>query len=315
MLLFYLPKAIKKESPYVIIGNFSEYLGLIVIKLFRKTKLVLDVRASIGKTGFSGLVERILYYTAIKLATRVSDGITVASPALKEELCAYGINPTRVEVITNGVSLDLFEINKNIAFSRELRKQLDLSEKFIVMYHGSLGPLRGLPQTIEAIALIKPKHPDVVFFVLGAGSKAFENELRNLIEERSLSGNVYLHKPVSHRQVPMFLSMCDLGIAALATFSYPKSSCPLKLLEYLAMGKPVISTDIPFSRQILERGACGILIPSYKPEHIAAAIEYMYERRNSLEQMGKIGRTIIEQHYSWKAKAKDLERLFAVLHN
>jgi glycosyltransferase involved in cell wall biosynthesis len=273
----------------------------------------LDVRASIGKTGVSGFVERILYYTAIKLAKRVSDGISVASPALKEELCAYGINRARVEVITNGVSLDLFDPNKNIAFSRELRKRLNLSEKFIVMYHGSLGTLRGLPQTIEAIASIKPKHPDIIFFVLGRGRKAYEDELKNLVEEKSLKDNVYFHGAVSHELVPKFLAMCDLGIVPLAVYSFPLSSCPLKLLEYLAMAKPVISTDIPFSREIIELGTCGILIPSYKPEHIVAGIEYMYEKRSSLEQMGRIGRAIIENHYSWMEKARDFESFIGVL--
>ena len=312
MLLFYLPKAIKNKNPDVIIGNIADYPGLIITKLFRNIKLVLDVRASIGKRGVSGLIERILYYTAIKIArAHICDGITVTSPALKEELCTLGMDRARVEVVTNGVSLDLFDYKKNIVFSRELKKELHVSEKFIVMYHGSLGPRRGLLETIEAIARIKAKHPDIFFFILGAGS--YEDKLKHLIEEKSLTDNVYIHKPVSHERVPSFLSICDLGIVPLDIFSYPRTSCPLKLLECLAMEKPVITTDIPFSREILEHGKCGILIPSNNPENIVAAIEYMYERRNSLKQIGKIGRAIIEQHYTWEEKAKDLENFIGVL--
>jgi glycosyltransferase involved in cell wall biosynthesis len=313
MLLFYLPKAIKEKQPDIIIGNFYEYPGLIVAKLFRNTRLVLDVRASVGKTGISGLVERILYYTAIKISKYIGDGVTVASPVLKEELCAHGIDSERVEVITNGVSLDVFDFKKNIANYGLLRKQFNLSDRFVIMYHGSLGPLRGLSQTIEAIASIKSDYPNIFFFILGSGSKNYEDSLKNLIEKESLQDSVYIHEPVSYEQVPRFLSMCDLGILALATFSYPRTSCPLKLLEYLAMEKPVISTDIPFSRAIFEHGVCGMLIPSYSHEHIAAAIESLYERRNSFENMGRIGRDIVEKHYSWNEKAKDLESYLHIL--
>lgn len=321
-LLFYLPKAIKKERPDVIVGNIYEYPGLIVTKLFRKTKLVLDVRDSVTAHPDGGLVERILYYTALKLANRLSDGITVASVDLKEELCAYGINRSHMAVITNGVSLDFFDPDKNIAISKEIRKRLGMSEKFIVMYHGSLNPQRGLQQAIKAIASVKLKHPDIVFFVLGAGTKDYEDKLEKIVKEQSLMENVYLQKMVTTPQVPQFLSICDIGIDVRDIASWAKNSCPLKLCEYLAMGKPVISTvgkpiisecTLPSNKEGFEYGVCGILIPTFDPENIALAIEYMYQKRNSLKRTGKICRDIIGQHYSWDEKAKELEIYFSVL--
>ena len=307
-LLFYIPKAIKSYRPNAIIGNFYEYPGLIIAKLFRNVKLVLDVRASIGgKSGISAIIEKILYFTALKFAKNTSDGITVASRALREEICAYGIDRTKVKVITNGVSLDLFDYRRNSLLSAKLRDEFSLSKNFVIMYHGSLGSFRGLTQTIEAIAIIKSKHPDIVFFILGKATKTYEEELKKLIEEKSLADNVFIHEAVSHELVPKFLAMCDIGIVPLAVYSFPLSSCPLKLIEYLAMAKPVISTDIPFSREVIELCNCGILIPSYEPEHIVAGIEYMYERRSSLDQMGRLGRAIVEKHYSWTEKSKDIE--------
>jgi len=308
-LLFYIPKAVKSYRPNVIVGNFSEYPGLIVAKLFRNVKLVLDIRASIGgrKEGINALIEKIVYFTSLKLATRISDGITVASSALKEEICNYGIDRAKVKVITNGVSLDLFDYRKNSLLSAKLRDEFKLSKNFIIMYHGSLGSFRGLTQTIEAIAIIKSKHPDIVFFILGQASKEYKEELKKLIEEKSLADNVFIHEAVSHELVPKFLAMCDIGIVPLAVFSFPFTSCPLKLIEYLAMAKPVISTDIPFSREVIELCNCGILIPSYEPEQIVAGIEYMYERRSSLEQMGRLGRAIVEKNYSWEEKSIDFE--------
>jgi glycosyltransferase EpsD len=175
------------------------------------------------------------------------------------------------------------------------------------MYHGGIGPSRGLWQTIEAIAHINPKHPKIILFVLGTGTDDYLKMLIKLVEKNSLGDNVYIHKPVNKAQVPQFVGMCDMGIDPRGISSWAMNSCPLKLLEYLAMEKPFISTNIPFSAEILAHGTCGIVIPSNKPEDIAAGVEIMYEKRNSLSRMGKTGRTIVEQYYSWDEKARDLD--------
>jgi len=311
LLLFYIPKFIKKERPDVIIGNLWEYPGLIIATLFRRTKLVFDARASIGNYSFSR--ELIVYSTAIKIAMHLKNGITVTSKALKEELCAYGINKKRIGVITNGVSMELFDNQDQGSFAERFREEHNLKGKFIIMYHGSLGPLRGLPQTLKAIKICSSKHPDIIFFILGSGNKNYESKIKNFTAQNSLENNILLHPPVVHDQVPKFLSICNVGIVALATYSYPATSCPLKLLEYMAMGKPVISTTIHFSKEVFAQGKCGELISSNKPQHIAAAIEHMYNHKDMLLQMGAVGRTIVEQHYTWLEKAKDFENFIGEL--
>jgi glycosyltransferase involved in cell wall biosynthesis len=307
-LLFYIPKMVKKDQPNVIIGNIYEYPGLIIAKLFRNVKLVLDMRASIGGTsGLGDLIEKILYSTSMRLANNVGDGITVASSALREEICQNGINRSKIRVVTNGVSLDLFDYKEKLPLSAKLREKFNLSNKFVLMYHGSLCPMRGLPETIEALSIVKLKHPDIFFFVLGQGTKEYEEMLTKLVEEKSLSSNFYLHKPVNHKLVPEFLGICDFGVIPLAVYSYPLTSCPLKIAEYLAMTRPVLLTDIYFSREVMELGKCGFLIPSNKTEDIAIGIEYMYQQRNLLNQMGLTGRDIVEKNFSWTEKSRDLE--------
>jgi glycosyltransferase involved in cell wall biosynthesis len=258
-------------------------------------------------------MERILYYTAISFAKHFSDGTTVASSALKEDLNMCGITNPPVEVISNGVATEFFDYNRNKSCSIELKKKLKLSEKFVVMYHGSIGPLRGVQQAIEAIARVRLSIPEIIFFVLGAGTDEYVEMLMKLVEKRSLRDNVYIHKPVDRAQVPQFLAMCDVGIDPRGISTWAWNSCPLKLLEYLSMEKPFISTNIPFSAEILNRGSCGTLIPSNEPENIAAAIGFMHKRRHSLISMGKIGRTIVEQYYSWDGKARDLESFLGFL--
>lgn len=303
MLLFYLPKAIKKINPHAIIVDIYALPGIIPSFLFRNVKLIMDIRSSfIEIKGIRGYVKKIKYFSMIALAKHLCNCITVTSPALKKELVdVFGADPAMVKVLTNGVSLDLFDYNK-YRTSKNFKEQLNLNEKFIVFYHGSVQWVmeRGIPQTAEAIARLAPKYPEITLFLLGFNGKNLQNELK------FLNGNVYIHGPVSHSEVPKFISMCDVGIAPFDTSSFPRTSCPLKILEYLAMEKIVIATDIPFNRELLSYGDCIFLMPSNNPENIAEAIEYVYKNKEALKRMGKIGRAIIEQHYTWESKAKDV---------
>jgi len=315
MLLFYLPNTIKKIKPRVIIVDIDALPGVVPVLLFYNIKLIIDIRTSfIFYKGIRGYIQKIHNTFLITLAKLFCDCITVTSSALKEELCnIFRVRPQKIKVLTNGVSLDLFDLNKYKNSSKNLKKRLKLEGKFVVMYHGSLGIGRGLIETIKAIQKVATKYPEIFFLILGSGGTQFQTKLYFTIKNKSLEDNVYIHKAVNHSEVPKFISICDVGIVPLDTFSYPRTSCPLKLLEYLAMKKNVIATDIPFSREILKHGECIILIPSNSSEDIARAIEYVYKNRAALKRMGEIGRAIVEQKYTWKKKAEELASYIGAL--
>lgn len=315
LLLFYLPRIIKKERPNVIIANVYDWPGMITALLLRNTKFIIDVRSSpIDLHDINSQIMKIYYNISISFAKYFCNGITVTSSALKEELCqVYKLDPHKVCVITNGVSLDIFSFERNNELSKTLKNRLNISEKYIVLYHGSYGDKRGLMETIEGILRLKQSYPDILFFMLGSGPTQFTDRLRSFIKKEHLEDNVYIHEPVIHEKVPMFILMCDVAIAPLDTYSYPRTSCPIKLLECLAMDKTVIITNIPFAKEICTYGNCCILIPSNKSDVIASAIEYTYRNRYLLERMGKTGRSIIEKYYTWLNKASDLEKYIRTL--
>jgi hypothetical protein len=153
--------------------------------------------------------------------------------------------------------------------------------------------------------IILPKHPDIVFFLLGTGPMA--TRLRVLIQKEGLQENVIIHNPVDQSQVPKFISMSDVGIVPLPDHPYWRYQCPLKLLEYLAMKKVVILTDIPAHRSIIGNEKCGLYISSVKPTEIANSIIYAYQNREKLMEWGATGRKIIDKRYRWEKIAADVE--------
>jgi glycosyltransferase involved in cell wall biosynthesis len=221
---------------------------------------------------------------------------------MKEEVCKkFDIDSKFVGTWSSGVSTTLFNPDSYIHESEELKRKLGLTKKFVVFYHGAFTTNRGLRETIEAMRIVKRNSPDVILFLLGTGSVA--NNLKNLIRVNSLQDNVVIHSPVDYADVPKYIAMSDVGIVPLPNHPYWKHQCPLNLLEYLAMGKTVIATDIPANRLVIREQKCGIYISSVKSTEIEKAIEYAYHNKEKLTHWGATGRAIIEKNYTWEKVA------------
>lgn len=297
------PDFIIMDSYIPIFGSFS---GLFFSKL-KKTKFILDIRTTPVETaGFRGSMLNFLFSTSILVAKKLFNGITILTPLMKKEVCCnFDLNPKNVGVWTSGVSKNLFDAQKVVSESAELKTKMGLSGKFVVLYHGVLTATRGLQESIKAIEILKQKHPDVVLLFLGAGPVV--PMLRFMVSEKNLQDNVIIHDPVEQSIVPQYIGFCDAGIVPLPNNSYWRFQSPLKLLEYLSMEKIVIVSDIPAHRALIGETKCGVYFSSVKPVEIAKAIEYVYCNKQHLEKWGKIGREIVKKEYTWEKVAKDLE--------
>jgi glycosyltransferase involved in cell wall biosynthesis len=311
VLILFLPVFIIISRPDFIIFDpevhiLSCFPGLFVSK-FRKEKYVLDIRSvPVETVGFRGFLRKFWFSVSILVAKKLFDGITIITPSMKKKICNdFDLNPDNVGVWTSGVSDSFFNPENFISGNAELKRKLGLTGKFIVFYHGVFTPTRGLTETIDALKILIPKYPDIVFFLLGTGPLA--PKLSALIQKEGLQEKVIIANPVDHLEVPKFISMCDVGIVPLPDHPYWRFQSPLKLLEYLAMEKVVILTDIPAHRAVIGEAECGIYISSVKPMEIANAIEYVYLNKDSLKERGKIGREIIQREYTWEKVAGSLE--------
>jgi hypothetical protein len=311
VLILFLPVFIVISRPDFIIFEpevhiLSCFPGLFVSK-FTKARSILDIRTvPVETVGFRGFLREFWFSVSILIAKKLFDGITIITSSMKEKICNdFHLNQDRVGVWTSGVSDSLFNPRNFIPENAELRRKWGLTGKFIVFYHGIFTPTRGLVETIDALKIIIPKYPDIVLFLLGAGPSA--SKLSGLIQRENLQENVIIANPVDHSKVPKFISMCDVGIVPLPDHPYWRFQSPLKLLEYLAMEKVVILTDIPAHRAVIGKAECGVYISSVNPMEIAKAIEYVYLSKDSLKDWGKIGREIVKRGYTWEKVAGSLE--------
>ncbi len=306
-LFLYLIPVTLPDTPDIILLDFMAFfplIPLVVLSKLRliKTKFVLDIRTIPVEIHDSmDHVKERIYEAALSLVSSLADGVTVISPLMKEQICnEYNIDENNVGIWSSGVCLR--------TFSFDATEQIDqfpfCNKKFIVMYHGILSLSRGLQETVKAIRLLNSKYPNIVFFMLGDGKA--RSKLKLSIKELDLGNNVFIHKPVPYEDVPKYITSCDVGILPFPDLDWWRVSSPLKLMEYLAMEKPVIVTDIEAHREVVNNSPCGIFIKSNNPEEIAQGIIRTYCLKNKLKEIGKMGREIVARNYTWKKQADNL---------
>jgi len=309
-LLLFLPfYVIKRNFKVVVTEPGVSILGFIWVPFFsrfRRFQIVLDIRSTPVETiGTSGLLETIFFRFSVVFAKRFFDGITIITDSMRKEICEeFSIDSSRVGVWTSGVSLELFNPEENRNSGVEIRKKFGLNGKFVVFYHGNFGIMRGLVDCVKSIEKLSD-FPNIVLFLLGNG-KALP-EIREAIEKGNLEDRVIIHNPVNYLDVPKYIAMCDVAIVPLPALPDWRNQCPLKLLEYLSMGKCVILTDIPAHREVVGSSKCGIYLPSSNQNWIAGGIKYAYINRDLLEEFGSSGREIVRNKYTWDKVAADFD--------
>ena len=310
VLLFYLPICVLSLNPnYIMTAPDVSILSFVpnffICKL-KHVKLVLDVRSVPVETfGFVGFLQKFWFTLSLQLAKRISNGLTVITHLMKSDIAnQYGFNPDKVGVWTSGVSVELFKADKDGCKAIDIREDCELSDRFVVFYHGVFTSSRGLKETIKSIGLLRDRNYDVVFFLLGKGP--YLSILNETVRQNHLEENVVIHSQVAYEGVPPFIQMSDVCIVPLPNSPFWRTQSPLKLLEYLAMEKVVILTDIPAHKLVVGDSRCGIYISSGTPEAIANSIVFALQNRRKLTDWGKLGRKIVCDEYTWDKVAEDL---------
>jgi glycosyltransferase involved in cell wall biosynthesis len=131
--------------------------------------------------------------------------------------------------------------------------------------------------------------------------------LEKLSKQLNISDHISIFPPVTYDQIPNYIDLCDIGIIPLpVNHIWWHVSAPMKSLEYLSRGKPIIATEIPFHKRIFEKGDCGILIKIASKKDIKKAITDAYVNREKLHELGKNGKTIVKQYFTWDHSADRL---------
>ncbi|MCJ7571067.1 MAG: glycosyltransferase [Candidatus Thermoplasmatota archaeon] len=305
VILLYFPFiTFGKKIDIIIIDGGNVYPPFALTLKLLGYPLVMDLRTL--PTKYMKSIQSIFFDSSIFLSKIIVKGYTTITPELKNILVKkYKIKNSKIGIWTSGVSFKSFKKPIKTVIETNFFKD---PQYFYLMYHGKYSRSRGIEDLIKSIAELEDTLKKNIKLIIIGFDCSKNNDFIRLGNQLNVNKNLEFIPVVEHEKMPSYINMCHVGVIPLPTDDICwRVSAPLKTLEYLAMGKPIIATNIPFHHEIFEKGKCGVLIENSEPASIANAVSYLYKNKEKLDSMGKIGREIAERYYTWEKSAHDLE--------
>ena len=255
-------------SPPLFIG-----ITAYILSKAKKAPMVFEVRdlwpESVVDTGviknkmviaFSKKLEKFIYAKASL--------INVLTPAFKENLIAKkGVLAEKIIYIPNAADVSLAQKTMNSFNPSELRKELMVEDKFVIIYVGAHGLANGLHQILDTAEVLKDTN--VVFWLIGKGMK--RNELIQMAHKREIK-NVVFFEPVPKTEIYKYILAADAGTSVLIKNETFKTIYSNKTFDYMSCKKPVLLAIDGVSRDLVETANCGLFIEPENPGDFAEKV-------------------------------------------
>ena len=189
---------------------------------------------------------------------------------------------------------------------RAVRNQLALNGAFTVGYVGSFLDWHGVDDLLDAAAVIIKQSSGVKFVFVGPYTKEFTES----VAKRELSDAVRVVGPVPYDQVPPYINACDILVAPYNITGTSRSTkgigSPLKVLEYMACGKPTIGSALPQVADLVKDGMTGLLFPQGDSHSLARCIMLLANDPGMRQQLGDQALASVTGRYTWSILATEI---------
>ena len=207
-----------------------------------------------------------------------------------EYLIRYGAEVKDIYYFPNTSDVDFFiaESNKYRGKKNELKKELGIKNKYIVLYVGRLTKEKGLPTLLRAFKKIKSSYDNVTLLIVGEGK--LRNDLEKFISKKEIE-NVRFEGFIKNKKLPRYYAIADI-------FVLPSRNEPwgVVVTEAMASALPLILSDKVGCRgNLLKAGENGFCFENDNPVQLAYYIEKLLENPINIEKMGNNSRNIIKK--------------------
>ncbi|MBI3743258.1 MAG: glycosyltransferase family 4 protein, partial [Chloroflexi bacterium] len=198
-----------------------------------------------------------------------------------------------VEVIANGIDLELFDAEQQI----DARAKFGLpKDRLVILFTGRMEKRKGLRYLLSAYATLKWEYPQLRLIVVGPGK--LDPPSTSILGERMMK-DVEFVGPVSYADLPRYYRTADIFCSP----AIGHESFGIVLLEAMAAGKPVIASNIPGYATLVRDGDQGLLVPPKDDAALASAIVRLANNPELRQAMGARGREF-SKGFSWDKVAQ-----------
>ena len=298
-----LKRACESFQPDILYERYNLYLlaGLWLSRA-RGLPMLLEVNAPLAleRAEHGSLAWRHLARSCEAKVWRGADAVLSVSEVLADLIREAAVAEDQVHVIPNGVDLNFFVPSLDAS---KLRRELKLGDRTVLGFVGFVRPWHGLDRVIEVLAESGHTH-NLHLLIVGDGPARSNLEL--MASRLGVEDRVQFVGAVPRKDIPRYVDAFDIALQPSAV-AY---ACPLKLIEYMSMGRAIIAPDQPNIRELITNSETGLLVRDGDPSELTQAILAL---TNNIELRISLGRkaaqAVRQRGLTWDANA---ERVLAL---
>ena len=234
-----------------------------------------------------------------RLIAKLCDRLLVNANAVTEPMYEVGYSPEKTQVIYNGLNLDLHITQQQ---QENLREELNIQpDETILAAIARIDPKKDLETMLRAFAIVHKQNDKTRLLIAGGGFPKYQQFLDQLAEELGIQNSVTF---LGFRNDPqVILSICDISLLSSLTEGLPNA-----ILESMALGKPVVATEVGGIPELITDGEHGYLVPKGDYEQFACSILNINPER--AQEMGLAAQEKAHQQFSSQAMVENTTAVY-----
>lgn len=305
-------RIIAREDVQLLYAHSPALCGLAALQAARKAGLpcVYEIRAfwedaaadrsNNVRNWRSHLTHRLETYVA-----RKAEAVAAIAKPMLADLQSRGIPASKLFHTPNGVDTERFVPG---AKDVELARELKLDAGLVLGFFGSLYRYEGVSWLIASLARLRSSGQNFQLLIIGRGED--EAAIRNAIHDHGAQRYVHLIERVPHEQIGRYYSVVDIAVYPRRSIRLTELVTPLKPLEAMAFGKPVLASDIGGIRELVQNESTGLLFKPEDEKDFCRQAARMIASPSLRVRLASEGREFVVRERDWKVLAKRYAEIY-----
>jgi glycosyltransferase involved in cell wall biosynthesis len=232
------------------------------------------------------------------------DAVVVVVEESKERIVRLGVPAEKIFVVPNTASKE----RELIPVDPEITGRY--SGQFVLSYIGGFASHRGLDIAIKALPLLRDRIPGLKLVLVGDRNRSYRRYLERLSGELKSSELVEMTGWQPFEKIWSYIEASAVCLVPHARNPHTDTTIPHKIFQYMMLGKPVIVSDCPPLRRVVEDSGGGLFFRYDDPEELARRILELYESEALRREVSHAARKAFLDRYNWDRTSGELIGLY-----
>jgi glycosyltransferase involved in cell wall biosynthesis len=313
-LFAFILDAVYRFDVFYFADILTPFFGELILKNLARKKVVLEVNGIFSEELVrvrGSPPRRFIRRAILRFESHVLRNLSLCICVcewLRREVVRRGVDQGKAVVVPNGVDLEVF----NPALEgKEVILKYGLGGYRVVTFVGAFTDQHDISLLVRSVKLVREARNDVRLLLVGDGPT--KRKVEKLARDLGLKQDVVFAGRVPHGAVPQILAASDVAVAPLVRSATVQEMIPLKVLEYWAMARPVVTTEAGVGGIPEAHNGQNVLIVDEESSSMADGIVRVLDDRELASRLGENGRSETERKYNWQNIANQTATVLAQL--